>query len=53
MARMSTTAYDDEEFRKRITALAMAAEPLILIDNQPHRAWQLQSLDAALTATSW
>ena len=43
---------DDEEFRKRITALAIAAEPLVLIDNISGTLGS-PSLDAALTATSW
>lgn len=51
MARMSLPR-DDEEFRKRITALAMAAEPLILIDNIVGTLGS-PSLDAALTGTSW
>ena len=51
MARMALPR-DDEEFRKRITALAIAAEPLILIDNISGTLGS-PSLDAALTATSW
>jgi hypothetical protein len=51
MARMSLPR-DDDEFRKRITALAMAAEPLILIDNISGTLGS-PSLDAALTATTW
>ena len=51
MARMSMPR-DDDEFRKRITALAVAGEPLILIDNIAG-AFGSPSLDAALTATSW
>ena len=51
MARMSLPR-DDEEFRKRITALAVAGEPLILIDNIAGTLGS-PSLDAALTATSW
>ena len=51
MARMALPR-DDEEFRKRITALAIAAEPLILIDNISGTLGSA-SLDAALTATSW
>lgn len=51
MARMSLPR-DDEEFRKRITALAVAGEPLILIDNIAGTLGSA-SLDAALTATSW
>ena len=51
MARMSLPR-DDDEFRKRITALAVAGEPLILIDNIAGPLGS-PSLDAALTATSW
>ena len=43
---------DDDECRKRITALAVAGEPLILIDNIAGPLGS-PSLDAALTATSW
>jgi phage/plasmid primase-like uncharacterized protein len=52
MARMSLPR-DDDETRKRITALAVAGEPLILIDNLPAGGFGSPSLDAALTATSW
>jgi hypothetical protein len=52
MARMSLPR-DDDETRKRITALAIAGEPLILIDNLPPGGFGSPSLDAALTATSW
>ena len=51
MARM-TQPRDEDEFRKRITSLAMAGEPLILIDNV-NGALGGSSLDAALTATTW
>ncbi|MCX7428817.1 MAG: hypothetical protein NTW96_24725, partial [Planctomycetia bacterium] len=51
MARMSLPR-DDDELRKRITSLAMAGEPLILIDNIAG-TFGSPSLDAALTATSW
>jgi hypothetical protein len=51
MARMSLPR-DDDELRKRITALAIAGEPLILIDNIVGTLGS-PSLDAALTATSW
>ena len=51
MARM-TLPRDDDELRKRITALAMAGEPLVLIDNITG-TFGSPSLDAALTATSW
>jgi hypothetical protein len=52
MARMSLPR-DDDETRKRITALAVAGEPEILIDNLPAGGFGSPSLDAALTATSW
>ena len=42
----------DDESRKRITSIAVAAEPLCLIDNVTGRL-DLPSLDAALTATTW
>ena len=51
MARMSLPR-DDDEFRKRITALAVTGEPLILVDNIVGTLGSA-SLDAALTATSW
>ncbi len=51
MARM-TQPRDEDEFRKRITSLAMAGESLILIDNVAG-ALGGSSLDAALTATTW
>jgi len=51
MARMSLPR-DDDEIRKRITALALAGEPEILIDNIAG-SFGSPSLDAALTATSW
>ena len=51
MARM-TLPRDDDELRKRITAMAMVGEPLILIDNIAG-TFGSPSLDAALTATSW
>jgi hypothetical protein len=43
---------EDEEMRKRITAVALAAEQIVLIDNIPSTLGGA-SLDAALTATSW
>ena len=52
MARM-TLPRDDDETRKRITAIAVAGEPLILLDNLPAGGFGSPSLDAALTATSW
>ncbi len=51
MARMSVPR-DDDEFRKRITAAAIAAEPAILMDNVAGILGS-PSLDAALTATRW
>jgi hypothetical protein len=51
MARMSMPR-DDDEFRKRITALAVVGELLVLIDNIVGTLGS-PSLDAALTATSW
>ncbi len=51
MARMSMPR-DDDELRKRITAMAMVGEPLILIDNIVGM-FGSPSLDAALTATTW
>jgi len=43
---------DDDECRKRITAIALAAEPAVLIDNIVY-GLGCASLDAALTATTW
>jgi len=43
---------NDDEFRKRITAIAVAGEPQILIDNI-NGTLGSASLDAALTATIW
>ncbi len=51
MARM-TLPRDDDELRKRITAMAMVGEPLILIDNIVG-TFGSPSLDAALIATTW
>lgn len=51
MARMSNPK-SDEEARKRITALAIAGDPLILIDNI-NGSLGSSSLDAALTSTRW
>jgi hypothetical protein len=42
----------DAEWRKRITALALAGEPVCLIDNIANELAS-PSLDAALTATTW
>ena len=49
--RMTAPGTDDE-FRKRITAIALAAETLVLIDNI-EGALGCPALDAALTSTSW
>jgi hypothetical protein len=51
IARMSNPT-DDDEARKRITALALAGDPLVLIDNIVGTLG-CASLDAALTATIW
>jgi len=51
IARMSNPG-DDDEARKRITALAIAGDPLVLIDNIVGKLG-CASLDAALTATVW
>lgn len=51
IARMSNPS-DDDEARKRITALAIAGDPLVLLDNIVGRLG-CASLDAALTATVW
>jgi hypothetical protein len=50
-ARMTPTD-DDSEMRKRITSLAIAGAPLVLIDNVAG-ALGTPSLDAALTAEVW
>jgi hypothetical protein len=42
----------DEEMRKRITALALAGDPLVLIDNVA-RDFGWPSLDGALTGDTW
>lgn len=53
MPRMAI-ASDDDEMRKRITAIAVFGEPTILLDNIPASgSLGCPSLDAALTATSW
>lgn len=51
MARMSQAKDEDEE-RKRITAIALQGDPLVLIDNLT-RALGSGALDAALTSTVW
>ncbi len=50
-SRMAPSENEAEE-RKRITALALAGDPLILIDNVAG-ALGSASLDAALTGTTW
>ena len=53
-AAVMTNPRDDEEARKRITALALAGDPVVLIDNiDPSDRLGGASLDAALTATVW
>lgn len=51
MPRM-TNPGDDDEFRKRITALVMAGESTVLIDNVDGKLG-CASLDCALTSTRW
>lgn len=51
LARMSHT-YDDNEVRKRVTAIALSGAPMVLIDNISGSLGS-SSLDAAMTATSW
>ncbi len=52
-ARM-TAPESDEEARKRITSIAMAGDPLCLIDNlDPEKGFGTPSLDAAVTSTEW
>jgi len=51
MARM-TAPRDGDEWRKRITSLVVAGEPLILIDNISGFFGNAE-LDAALTGTTW
>ncbi|HVX15107.1 MAG TPA: hypothetical protein VHC22_28200 [Pirellulales bacterium] len=43
---------DDAEWRKQITSIALAGDPLVLIDNISGTLGS-PALDAALTATSW
>lgn len=50
-ARMSQPS-DDDECRKRITSLVMAAETLVLLDNID-RPLGCASLDAVLTSVTW
>lgn len=51
MPRM-TNPRDDDEFRKRITALVMAGDSTVLIDNVDGKLG-CASLDCALTSTRW
>lgn len=51
LARTSAPA-DDEEARKKITSIALIAEPLVLIDNVAGMLG-CPALDAALTGTTW
>jgi len=51
MARMVNTKADDE-MRKRITAIAIAGDPLVLIDNVSDSLGS-PGLDAALTSSTW
>lgn len=51
MAR-TTQPEDDEEFRKRVTSIALAGDNLVLIDNI-NKPLGCASLDAVLTGTSW
>ena len=48
----TTMPHSDEEFRKRVTAIAIAGESMVQLDNIPNTLG-CSSLDAALTATSW
>jgi hypothetical protein len=49
---VATCTGDEDELRKRITALALAGDRLVLFDNLEGRFGNA-TLDAALTATSW
>jgi AAA domain len=51
VARMSAPSTDDE-WRKRITAIAIAGEPIVVIDNV-NGVLGGASLDAALTSARW
>lgn len=51
MPRMANPK-DDDESRKRITALALAGDTLVLIDNI-EGGFGCAALDAALTSTTW
>jgi primase-polymerase (primpol)-like protein len=53
MAR-TTLPDNDEEIRKRITSLALAGDQMVLLDNvDQNTSLGSQSLDAALTGTTW
>jgi hypothetical protein len=47
-----TAPRDDEEFRKRITALVNDSERMILVDNIAGK-FGCESIDSALTGTTW
>lgn len=49
---VATYTQDEDELRKRITALAMQGDRLVLFDNLSGKFGNA-TLDAALTATSW
>jgi hypothetical protein len=51
-AARTTHVADDAEMRKRITALALVGDPLVLLDNVVGELG-CASLDAALTGTTW
>jgi hypothetical protein len=51
-AARTTYVGDDAEMRKRITALALAGDPLVLLDNVVGE-FGCASLDAALTGSTW
>ncbi len=51
-AARTTFVADDAEMRKRITAIALAGDPLALLDNVVGTIG-CPSLDAALTGTTW
>ncbi|MBA4105685.1 MAG: hypothetical protein C0485_07995 [Pirellula sp.] len=51
MSRMACPS-DDNEWRKRILSLALAGDPLMLVDNIAETL-QSAALDAALTSVSW
>jgi len=49
---VSSYAHDSEEMRKKITAIAIAADPVILLDNL-EGSFGNDALDRALTCTRW